>query len=85
MCYNKRRKLVFQDTEQSIKMSKKEEECEEYPVRARVLCWKAFVVLQTKCPLCSWVIRQVERLDTTQHALCITAFVQTQGNGLQVS
>lgn len=82
MCYNKRRKLVFQDTEQSIKMSKKEEECKEYPVHARVLCWKAFVLLQKKCPLCSWIIRQVERLDTAQHALCITAFVQTQGNGL---
>lgn len=80
MSYKKRRKLVFQPTEQSIKMTK-EEEYKECPLHTKVFCWRAFVH-QTKSPPCSWIIRQFERLDVSQHELCITALVLTQGNGL---
>lgn len=79
MSYSKRRKFVFQATEQSIKMSK--EEVYEYPLHIKVFCWRAFVH-QTKIPPCSWIIWQFERLDIAQHELCITALVLTQGNEL---
>lgn len=75
----KTRKLVFQTTEQSIKMSKEEEY--EHPLHTKVFCRRAFVH-QTKSSPCSWIIRQFERLDMAQHELCITALMLTQVNEL---
>lgn len=78
MYYNKRKKVIFQATKQSIKMSKKEEEYEEYSLLESIFS-------SSKSPPCHWIVRQVERLGIAQYALSIPALVQAQANRLWAS